>query len=281
MRHIKFEDIQLSEEWEDSAKKVRADIEAAEPGDRKKLIEKNAKLWRDLKTTLADFSYNKCWYCETKELRSDRVVDHFRPKNRVAERKDHPGYWWLAFEWSNYRYSCTFCNSYRKSEKDKPAGGKADHFPIVDENRRAANPADSIDDEFPMLLDPVKNGDSLLVTFDDDGSAVPIYPDEKSIPHQRAKASIAFYHLDHPEIKERRYQVCREIKQLVVEGDRAMMRQDEGPAAALPANECFEGVLRRLREMIDKTAEYSRAARAALSSFRGSPWVESVLADAN
>ncbi len=50
-------------------------------------------------------------------------------------------------------------------------------------------------------MDPVKNGDSLLVTFDDDGSAVPIYPDEQSIHHQRAKTSIAFYHLDHPEIK--------------------------------------------------------------------------------
>ncbi len=55
MRHIKFEDIQLPDGWEDSVEKVRSDIESAEPGDRKKLIEKNAKLWRDLKKNLSKF----------------------------------------------------------------------------------------------------------------------------------------------------------------------------------------------------------------------------------
>lgn len=281
MRYIKFEDIRLPDRWKESVEKVKAEIESAEPEERKKLIDKNAKLWRELKTILSDLSYNKCWYCETKELRSDRVVDHFRPKKRVAERKDHPGYWWLAFDWSNYRYSCTFCNSYRKSEEDEPAGGKADHFPIIDEDRRATKPADPIEDEFPVLLDPIKNSDSLLLTFEDDGGAVPLYPIEMETPYKRAKVSIEFYHLDHPDIKERRYQVCKEIKQLVAEGDRAMVRQEEGPDAALPANECFESIVRRLREMIDRTAEYSRAARVVLNSFRGNPWVESVLADAN
>lgn len=281
MRHISFDNLDLPDGWVDKVNQLKQDIESAKPEARKELINKNAKLWRDLKEALSEFSNGKCWYCETKEPRSDRVVDHFRPKNRVAERDDHPGYWWLAFDWHNYRYSCTFCNSLRKSKDDEPAGGKADHFPIIDEQRRAYNPGDPIGDELPYLLDPIRNGDTLLLTFADDGQAVPCYSDGDSLHCKRAEQSIKLLHLDHPEIREARYVICDEIKQLVKEGDRAFLRQEESDAAALVGNESFEGIVRKLRKMVDKKAEYSRAARALLGGYKTKPWVNSMLEDSN
>lgn len=281
MRHIPFDNLDLPDGWVEKVDQLKQVIESAEPKDRKELINKNAKLWRDLKETLSEFSNGKCWYCETKEFRSDRVVDHFRPKNRVAERDDHPGYWWLAFDWTNYRYSCTFCNSLRKSEKDEPAGGKADHFPIIDEQRRACDPDGSIEDEFPYLLDPIRNGDTPLLTFTDDGRAVPCYTDDNSLHYERANQSIELFHLNHPEICEARYSICYEIKQLVKEGNRAFSRQEESADAALVGNESFEGTVRKLRKMVDKNAEYSRAARAILAGYKTEPWVNSMLEDSN
>jgi hypothetical protein len=195
---------------------------------------------------------------------------------------DHPGYWWLAFDLENYRYSCTFCNSLRKSEADEPAGGKADHFPIVDEDRRAYEPNNPIQDELPFILDPRSQGDPLLLTFEDDGRAIPRYGNDDSSLHcKRASISIKIYHLNHPDVKEARFTVCNEIHELVKEGDRAFLRQSENLHAALVGRESFDGIVRRIRLMVDRDAEYSRAARAVLSSYRSKPWVESILEDLN
>lgn len=279
MRHISVNGLKLPEGWEENVDKLKKEIEAADPEQRKELIKKQAALWGELKNELSKYSYGKCWYCETKEPRSDRVVDHFRPKNRVAERKDHSGYWWLVFDWKNYRYSCTFCNSLRKSEKDEPAGGKADHFPIIDESRRSCDPKDPIENELPYLLDPIKQSDTLLLSFDKSGSAIPCYNDVASIHCQRAKKTIELLHLNHPDLCEARYVVCDEINKLIEEGDRAFSRQEENEDAALVGNESFESIVRRLRIMVDKTAEYSRAARAMLSGYKTKPWVSSMLED--
>ena len=281
MRHIPFDNLDLPDGWIEEVDQLKKEIESAESKEKKVLIDKKAKLWRDLKKSLSEFSKGKCWYCETKEPRSDRVVDHFRPKNRVAERKDHSGYWWLAFDWKNYRYSCTFCNSLRKSEEEEPAGGKADHFPIIDENRRACDPKDPIENELPYLLDPVKQSDTLLLSFDKSGSAIPCYNDVASIHCQRAKKTIELLHLNHPDLCEARYVVCDEINKLIEEGDRAFSRQEENEDAALVGNESFESIVRRLRIMVDKTAEYSRAAKAILSDYEKIPWVKSMLQDTN
>lgn len=282
MRYVAEDNLQLPEGWVERAEAAKEALLDSAQEDRPEIMNRNSAIWRDVRRELAKLSNGKCWYCETKEPRSDRVVDHFRPKNRVAERNDHPGYWWLAFDLGNYRYSCTFCNSLRRSEDDATAGGKADHFPIVDETRRALDPSDPIQDELPYLLDPRSVSDPLLLTFQDDGRAVPRYDnDEDSLHYKRADVSIQHYHLNHPEIREARFAVCDEVKKLIGEGDRAFVRQEENPQAALVGRESFDGIVRRIRLMVDKDAEYSRAARAILTSYRTMPWVESILEDSN
>lgn len=89
-----------------------------------------------------------CAYCN-RELDYDRrgQVDHFRPKS--ATRRDfHRGYWWLAYEFSNYFLSCIFCNSaYTKGsrfllELGAVHFGYEQHAQLADEARLLVDPAD-------------------------------------------------------------------------------------------------------------------------------------------
>ena len=124
-------------DWFIKAKTLMGVIKKAKPEDRSGIINKTSsqKLWKDLKPFFEKASHKKCWYCESRQSRSDKAVDHFRPKGAIRDDSlGHAGYWWLAFEPKNYRYSCTFCNSRRKS--DDTAGGKWDYFPLEDDSKR-------------------------------------------------------------------------------------------------------------------------------------------------
>src|ERR1043166_3748097 len=51
------------------------------------------------RAALEELFHHKCAYCETQATAGfDWDVEHFRPKGRVLERADHPGYYWLAYE---------------------------------------------------------------------------------------------------------------------------------------------------------------------------------------
>ena len=98
-------------------------------------------IWKELKNwLLKNIFHNKCAYCETREVRSSYHAEHFRPKAAVmvkgtGKRKqdpcptvdeygnsiNHPGYFWLAYTWSNLLPSCHYCNS---------VFGKKNQFPI-------------------------------------------------------------------------------------------------------------------------------------------------------
>jgi uncharacterized protein (TIGR02646 family) len=84
----------------------------------------------------------KCAYCEDKIGSSGSWdVEHYRPKGRVAENSTHPGYYWLAYTWSNLFPCCTLCNQRRRDRPSLtygggPAAGKADQFPLENESDR-------------------------------------------------------------------------------------------------------------------------------------------------
>lgn len=99
MRHIRLEDIEQAIRdsdpgWFNRAEQALTEVQALPSEDRPKAINDRSALWSDLKTALREVSHRKCWYCESREDRSDNAVDHYRPKNRVAECMDHEGYWW-------------------------------------------------------------------------------------------------------------------------------------------------------------------------------------------
>jgi hypothetical protein len=98
----------------------------------------NQDIWKGLKTwLLEEVFHGKCAYCESK-LDLDRYlgdVEHFRPKGRVTSAKDrekrervtvkvengfvldHPGYFWLAYDWRNLMPACSACNSRAKADQ--------------------------------------------------------------------------------------------------------------------------------------------------------------------
>lgn len=278
MRYIDLDDLKLPEGWEDRAQQALEEVRGLQLSQRKQAINARSVIWRDLKEALKKLSHGKCWYCETRQERSDNTVDHFRPKNKVAQCANHEGYWWLAFDWHNYRFSCTYCNSRRK-DQDGGSGGKQDHFPLLDEEKRAYSDQDDLDVERPCLLDPARATDPRLIWFREDGQAAPRYSeDERPISYQRADVSIRLYHLNYTDTMERRRVLYREVKRLVKNGDKCFDRLEDGDQVDDLADDSLDKVMRDLAKMVGESAEFSATARVYLLGFRDHAWVEGVLA---
>lgn len=264
--------------WEQRAQQAESDVSAAQPQQRSAEVNKRSHIWKELKDTLKKASHTKCWYCESIDSRSDNAVDHFRPKNAVAECPDHEGYWWLAFRWENYRFCCTCCNSRRVDQATGQGGGKANHFPLKDEGNRAKTPAHDLANEEPLLLDPTVSGDAGLLWYDETGRAMPnpvCGTDGESYPHNRARTSIALYHLNHTDVVERRKALCLDTRRRVEEADRYFGQYEAGDGTARQA---FSDAVRDLQNRVKVNAEYSATARAMLMGLRGKhPVVDVIL----
>lgn len=282
MRHIDIREIDLllPDGWEAKAKKALTEIEALPPDDRNEEIDKRANIWQELKDLLREYRHGKCWYCETIQERSDNAIDHYRPKGRVAECQNHEGYWWLAFDVRNYRFSCTHCNSRRKDRVTGNTGGKQDNFPLLDENNRAKSPQDDIHLEKPCLLDPTKAFDTTLLWFDQSGEAVPKYQEEeRSRYYKRAKVSIDLYHLNFYDTKVKRKVLYNDILDLVEDGDMYFDKAADGDEIA---EHSLDRVTEKLSKILERSSEYSAAAKAYLLGLRSNQpqrqWLESVIA---
>ncbi len=115
--------------------------------------------WRkdDVKKTLWEYHHHKCCYCERKrDLKRESDVEHFRPKAAVQEENQHTGYWWLAYDWENYFFSCKLCN--QKYKKD--------HFPLLPEGKRAYRADDQLSEEKPVLIHPINDNPEEMIGFD-------------------------------------------------------------------------------------------------------------------
>jgi 5-methylcytosine-specific restriction endonuclease McrA len=234
-------------------------------------------LWqKDLKLILRDLSYKKCWYCEGHDIRSDGVVDHFRPKGRVWRVPAHPGYWWLAFDPENFRYCCTLCNSRRLDAAKGTSGGKQDRFPLFDENKRAypeERPRKEKDEV--VLLDPTLAPDTLLFYFADDGNVRARFPKSASRHLSRVRVSIDIYHLDHTDLIEARLDLLNRIKLAIDLGKAYYLAWHNGDPAAKAG---FDASVESLKGLVKDTAEFSSAAKDMIKGLRHEmhPWIDSI-----
>ena len=121
-----------------------------------------------IKSALETLFHGKCAYCESYYRAQAPVdVEHFRPKGKVEDDDDHPGYWWLGMEWENLLPSCIDCNRKRKQQTPEPVAsladlhkaatkemntGKKDTFPVL--GTRALGQDSDLSQEQPVLLDP-------------------------------------------------------------------------------------------------------------------------------
>lgn len=104
---------------------------------------------KSVKDALLEAQHHKCCFCETKLGHADHGdVEHFRPKGGWQQDETdalhQPGYYWLAYEWSNLYASCSICNT----------SHKGNFFPLADPATRNTHYDADIASEVPLLLDP-------------------------------------------------------------------------------------------------------------------------------
>lgn len=264
--------------WLTSAYESLALISAADsPVERAEILRLRTRIWTLIKKDLADLSFGKCWYCEVRPVRSHLAVDHFRPKGRVHNAiPEHGGYWWLAFEISNYRLSCTFCNSPLRGDDDVTRG-KGNLFPLLNEDARARTPSDDIELEKPLLLDPIRAADPPLLFFDTDGH---VHPNPRLCPEGttrlvRARATIDILNLNHPGFRDKRKRLNRRVGREL----QAAIRYWPGfVKEAEPDSTLFEESCEALKQAIADHAQLAATARSYLRGRRtGEGIVEEVL----
>ncbi|MFK2821526.1 hypothetical protein ACH5BK_00930 [Arcobacter sp. YIC-80] len=267
MRYIDNIHLIFPDNWQDRAIEAKRKVESGE-----KQINELSDVWRELKDNLAQLSFDKCWYCECKQERSDNAVDHFRPKNRVANTDpEHNGYTWLAFDYNNYRYSCTFCNSKRKNPDTNETEGKGDEFPLIDETKRAYREVDNIRLEKPILIDPCKINDVQLLDFTYQGLPCPKsnISDEKK---ERVLKSIKLYHLDHNLLVTKRNDLALEIYKKI---DEINLFLEENPG--LEPSPSMQSDLQRFMQ---PSSELSVFARRIIMGKREYSWIEDLICTA-
>lgn len=147
------------QDWIDEATALTDQLKnAADDKTRVALIFAKRKLWRDkrLLDWLTDLNYRKCWYSEARESVSSYHVDHFRPKGRAAQMDGtkRQGYWWLVFDWRNYRLCGQLLNV-----------KKRDIFPVTFANIASVERPESLNIEGHLLLNPLSD-DAWLISFE-------------------------------------------------------------------------------------------------------------------
>ena len=245
-------------QWFESANRVRQRAVSKLAGT-KRQFEAHIYGSNVVRAALNELFYGKCAYCEYSFGRSDVNVEHYRPKGRVLEDPKHPGYYWLAYSWSNLLPACTSCNQRRRELPLWPAttrgraAGKADSFPLVDATQRAYSPNDRISREEPLLINPTMEEPARHLTFDPFGA--PIHISDKG------KASIAVYNLDTRPLNGLRKRVIIEMVRLL------KMKEQAKRLPPLPEKtNLLTDIRAQIRDKTAPSAPYAAAARAVANN---------------
>jgi len=258
MRHIhllnsggpKNADGSDNEEWLEKAQDLLELLaDAADHAARCVIIEENEDFWKELREWLLLLSHDKCWYSEARDVFSYVDVEHFRPKTKVKRKPRGPekdGYWWLAFDWQNYRICGQVGN--RK---------KGIFFPLTEASQEATYNGLSIRNEIPILLDPCRDGDPELLAFGEDGAAG-CHADADAFTELRVKETILRLNLNHAPLKRARRRIWQQCWQLI-EDCRQLApaaQQNAGPAE----QQEILGKKAELTRMVNAESEFSAVA---------------------
>lgn len=250
MRYIDLEKIETDNRlttWIVSADKNLEDL--------KKLVDSKSRndfinehnIWGELKELYVDVYGEKCWYSESDLTGSFADVDHFRPK-AVSKAVDNTvilqnGYWWLAYDYKNYRLSCEKCN------RPFGDGGKHNYFPLKP-GTKVALPFQSNDDN--VLLDPCNKDDVELIDCDETGAIYAL--SRKPYDIERVKISKKIYNWNL--FNEARRKICADCDSALKIFEMAWENK---------MNEMMEEELKQIYRLTDKKTPYSSFAVRRIS----------------
>lgn len=172
-------------------------------GQQKFNFDSNVYAHKTVKDALRKAQHDKCCFCESKVTHiSYGDVEHFRPKAGVRQKTgdglERPGYYWLAYEWSNLFLSCQLCNQRYKENL----------FPLKKPSERARSHDDNVGTEKPMFINPTEDvgkyisfREEVIFAVDDD---------------PRGKATIKALGLDRVELNDMRRD-CYDTLEVVYE----------------------------------------------------------------
>lgn len=233
---------------------------------KKKIIEDHGQVWSDLKVHLEKLSFGKCWYSEARDIFSYYHVEHFRPKLRCVDDdgNETQGYWWLAFNWKNYRICGSVGNSI-----------KGDRFMV--RRNKSTTPIDKLDDEVIYLLDPTDPDDPKKITFTPEGIAKPLSVNPSDWDYLRADYTIRITGLNDfdrlVDERKRKWQKCSKKIRMTQE---LMDEQNTSPSATIKAD--IKTNMEWFRKKIAPCTELSATYKACLIN-SGLDWATLLVAE--
>lgn len=217
----------------------------------------------EVKRVLRAAQHDKCCFCESKITHvAFGDVEHFRPKAAVRQSDDElerkPGYYWLAYEWSNLYLACEQCNRRHKRSL----------FPLEDDAARVRSHRDAqrVRGERPMFIDPGREDPTEHIEFRRAyaGSVA---------RSRRGELAIQNLGLNRGPLRERR-QERRELLLVMLRCIRIWLDKESPPTSRADA-ECAAGWV---LQALDDRSEYAAMARATVRDampWRSEPWPES------
>ena len=232
------------------------ELMALPPDQRNDFSDRHNDYWGKLKEYYIELSHGKCWYTEAKEIASHFHMDHFRPKKKPKELKNNceietatstEAYWWLAFDWKNYRLAASIPNT-----------SKGSYFPLK-KDTHAITQENAVDDEWNGLLDPTDTWDVSLIAFGPDGKVYPACTDVTCWDALRVYLSVRVYDLNNVQLVNARKEIQQTCKTKIKQIKNAYYEYAKTNAQGYRA--MLKNYVIELREMTKPTAELSAVAR--------------------
>jgi len=267
MIYIDLENNPPSQDWIDRAEIITQQLlNATDAASRNYIIDHNENLWNELKTYLAALSSNKCWYTESINAAAHCHVDHFRPKKEVIDENGTrtEGYWWLAFDWLNYRFSGPAPNVRKKS-----------YFHVV--ANKALRYGDVCENEDILFLDPIDINDPDQLAFTNEGLAKPKSSDIQSQNFKKVSYSIKRLNINSPTLIDVRKDKFNKASTVIIKVNRLLQLQNQNPDNSRK-NEIGK-LMKELWEMCARKSEFSATVKYCLKS-SGLDWATTIIENA-
>lgn len=252
MIFVNLDNHEPEQDWLDRADELTNQLlAAAHPDDKAAIVSGNESLWSELKQHFSEILRRKCWYSESINDFTHCHVDHFRPKSRAIDESgiDQGGYWWLAFNWRNYRYSA-------------PAGNvrKRDYFHV--NSNKANSPTDSLENEDIRFLDPTDPEDPQKLKFNNEGLINPTSTNVASRDYIQAEYTIRRMNLNMIGLVEGRRDKYRKTARLIRQIEQLLVLQTAN--FDLARRQSIKAKQTELFELANRFSEYSAAVKYCL-----------------